>query len=155
MIYVLYGQPGSGKTTLANCLKEHLVKKIIQTAVYSPKIPVIVDGDEFRKIFTNTDYSKKGREDNIRAANAVATYISKADSKDVIMSLVNPYCNLRQELADTAPAIQILLETNRDLRKEYHVEDFERGSPDITINTNDSTEEAFNSLLLKLSNYIE
>ena len=155
MIYVLYGQPGSGKTTLANCLKEHLVKKIIQSAAYSPKIPVIIDGDKFRKIFNNTDYSKKGREYNIRALNAVATYISKVDSKDVIVSLVNPYHNLRQELADAAPVTQVLLETNRDLRKEYHVEDFEKGSPDVTINTNGSTEDTFNSLLLKLSNYIE
>ena len=60
MIYVLYGQPESGKTTLAKLLKDHLTKEIIASAVYSPKLPVIIDGDEFRKVFNRTDYSKKG-----------------------------------------------------------------------------------------------
>jgi adenylylsulfate kinase-like enzyme len=148
MIYILYGQPGSGKTTLANHLKDHLVKKLIQSAVYSPKIPVIIDGDEFRKIFNSVDYSKKGRENNIRAANTVATYISKAESKDVIMSLVNPYKQLRVELKAHNPQVtEILLQSKRALRKEYHVDFFEKGDPDYFLVTDEAEEKTFKKLL--------
>ena len=44
MIYVLYGQPGSGKTTLGKLLAELL------------DTPFIIDGDEFRGMFKNIDY---------------------------------------------------------------------------------------------------
>jgi|TARA_Y100001938_G_C8101570_1_gene442191 adenylylsulfate kinase-like enzyme len=137
MIYILYGQPGSGKTTLAKLLKDHLTKEIIASAVYSPKLPVIIDGDEFRKVFKLMDYSRKGREDNISAANTVATYISKVESKDVIMALVNPYEHLRKELKNNNQdkVIEIFLQSSRDLRKEYHVEDFEIGDPEYALRT--------------------
>ena len=110
MIYILYGQPGSGKTTLGKLLAEHL------------ETPFIIDGDEFREMFANKNYGRKGREENIRNANAVATYLDKK-GKDgnwkaiyindeenswksrlvnkethVIISLVNPYESLRNEL---------------------------------------------------------
>ena len=58
MIYVLYGQPGSGKTSLGKLLASHL------------DTPFIIDGDEFREMFTNKNYGKEGREENIRNANA-------------------------------------------------------------------------------------
>ena len=137
MIYILYGQPGSGKTTLAKLLKDHLTKEIIASAVYSPKLPVIIDGDEFRKVFKLMDYSRKGREDNISAANTVATYISKVESKDVIMALVNPYEHLRKKLKNNNKdkVIEIFLQSSRDLRKEYHVEDFEIGDPEYALRT--------------------
>ena len=41
MIYVLYGQPGSGKTVLGKLLANHL------------DTPFIIDGDEFREMFAN------------------------------------------------------------------------------------------------------
>ena len=65
MIYVLYGQPASGKTSLGKLLAEHL------------QTPFVIDGDEFREMFTNKNYGRKGREENIKNANAVATYLNK------------------------------------------------------------------------------
>ena len=65
MIYLLYGQPGSGKTVLGWLLAEEL------------RTPFVIDGDEFREMFSNKNYGKKGREENIRNANAVATYLNK------------------------------------------------------------------------------
>ena len=148
MIYVLYGQPASGKTTLAKLLKDHLTKEIIASAVYSPKLPVIIDGDEFRKVFKSMDYSKKGREDNIRAANTVATYISKVELRDVIIAMVNPYENLREELSDNnnGQVKKILLKSSRDLRKEYHVLDFEIGEPNYALRTDTPVEESWKNL---------
>ena len=74
MIYVLYGQPGSGKTTLSQLLCKHIHHQPQGNEA------VIIDGDRFRKIFKQTDYSPKGRKNNIRAANTVATYISQVKS---------------------------------------------------------------------------
>ena len=151
MIYVLYGQPGSGKTTLADCLRDHLIKKIVRSAVFSPKLPVIIDGDEFREVFNNKDYSREGRENNIRSANTIATYISKVESKDVILAMVNPYEKIRKELkSNNSDVIEIYLKTNRPIKKEYHVEDFEVGNFDFYLTTNDSREMSWKRLKVLL-----
>jgi len=124
MIYLLYGQPGSGKTSLGTLLARHL------------DTPFIIDGDEFREMFTNKNYGREGREENIRNANAVATYLNKKDN-DVVMSLVNPYFYLRKELWENNgdQMVEILLQSDRKLRREYHVEDFEEGVPNAIMNT--------------------
>mgnify|MGYP003145197926 FL=1 len=150
MIYVLYGQPASGKTTIGKKMAEFL------------QTPFVIDGDEFREMFSNANYGKDGREQNIRNANAVATYLNKKGARgewaaiycrdkggntikglsleedtDVIMCLVNPYEKLREELKENNEdeVVEIYLQSDRELRREYHVEDFEIGSPEIMINT--------------------
>lgn len=150
MIYLLYGQPAAGKTTLGKILADYL------------GTPFVIDGDEFREMFTNKNYGREGREENIRNANAVATYLNKKGDRedwtaiyckkdggnsiegrivdsgtDVVMCLVNPYEELRRELKNNNQdkVVEILLKSNRELRKEYHVEDFEFGSPDHIIDT--------------------
>lgn len=176
MIYLLYGQPGSGKTTLGKLLAEHL------------QTPFIIDGDEFRDMFMNRNYGKKGREENIRNANAVATYLNKKGARgewsaiycrdkngnsikglslkedtDVVMCLVNPYENLRKELKQNntihfediwykEEVVEILLKSHRDLRKNYHVGDFEKGDPNYILDTNSKIEETWEELkrLLRL-----
>ena len=144
MIYVLYGQPGSGKTTLSELLCTHIQHQPQGNEA------VVIDGDKFRTIFKQTDYSPKGRKNNIRAANTVATYISQVNNVDVILALVNPYERLRVELrANNSQVIEILLESDRDLRREHHVENFEIGEPDHVINTNGSPDDTW-ALLRKL-----
>jgi adenylylsulfate kinase-like enzyme len=138
MIYLLYGQPASGKTTLGKLLANHF------------NTPFIIDGDEFRKMFTNKNYGKDGREENIRNANAVATYLNKktAEEGHVIVSLVNPYESLRKELKNNNKnqVIEILLLSDRDLRKEYHVKDFEVGDPDYMIKTDQEVDKSWEQL---------
>ena len=159
MIYVLYGQPASGKTTLGKLLAEHL------------NTPFIIDGDEFREMFTNKNYGRAGREENIKNANAVATYLNKKceredwlaiycrnedgvtgrpvkEGSDVVMCLVNPYEHLREELANNNQdrVVEIHLQSTRDLRKDYHVEDFEKGEPDYFLLTDSKVEETWENL---------
>jgi len=135
MIYTLYGQPASGKTTLGKLLAEYLDS------------PFVIDGDEFRKMFTNKNYGRKGREKNIRNANTVATYLNK-QGHHVVICLVNPYKQLRRELNENNrnEVIEILLRSSRGLRREYHVEDFEDGDPDCIIRTDQKTEDSWNYL---------
>ena len=141
MIYILYGQPGSGKTTLSQLLCTHIRHQ------FDGNEAVIIDGDKIREIFKQTDYSKKGRKNNIRAANTVATYINNVNNVDVILALVNPYERLRAELsANNSQVVEILLESDRDLRREYHVKDFEPGDPDYVISTDQDVEETWKVL---------
>lgn len=137
MIYLLYGQPASGKTVLGRMLAAHLL-----TTHH-------IDGDEFRKLFSNDSYNKDGREKNIKAANAVATYLNKTQEGDVVLSLVNPYEHLRQQLErdNSGQVLDILLTSKRALRKEYHAQDFELGNPKITINTDREAKYTWESLI--------
>jgi len=130
MVYLLYGQPASGKTVLGRMLAAHLL-----TTHH-------IDGDEFRKLFSNDSYNKDGREENIKAANAVATYLNKTQEDDVVLSLVNPYEYLRRQLKqnNNGQVLEILLTSKRTLRKDYHVKDFEAGNPDIIVNTDKDPE---------------
>ena len=159
MIYVLYGQPASGKTTLGKLLAQEV------------NTPFVIDGDEFREMFTNNNYGKAGREENIKNANAVATYLNKKceredwlaiycrhengvtgrpvkEGSDVVMCLVNPYRCLREELANNNQdrVVEIFLQSSRDLRKEYHVEDFEIGEPKYALRTDTPVEESWKNL---------
>ena len=135
MIYVLYGQPGSGKTTISKLLADHL------------DTPHLIDGDKFRTMFHNrgsrlykdkaAGYSEEGRILNITRANAVATYLHKTGERDVILAFVNPYVDIRCNLIAHNPGQVrlIYLSTERDVRKSFHVDVFEIGEPDLHLDT--------------------
>ena len=112
--------------------------------------PFIIDGDEFRKMFTNINYGREGREENIRNANAVATYLNKKSKPHghIIISLVNPYERLRKELRENnkEQVVEVFLKSNRELRKEYHVGDFEIGNPEYVINTDQEIKDSWKQL---------
>ena len=91
MIIWLTGQPGSGKTTLAN---ELMVK--IQSENSNLKI-INLDGDDLRKINKNKDYSKKGRIKNISTAISIIRFLANKNYL-CIVSIVAPYQFLRDEL---------------------------------------------------------
>ena len=73
MIYWFTGQPGSGKTVLADLLKEKWL-----THAYR------IDGDEMRALFQNKDYSIKGRIANIDAAQKIAHYLHNQELDEQI-----------------------------------------------------------------------
>ena len=91
MIYWFTGQPGAGKTTLAEMLKEELEKN--RNFVYKV---FRIDGDDMRELFSNKDYSIKGRVDNVSTAQRIAHYLHNQE-KDVIVSLVSPYIDQRED----------------------------------------------------------
>ena len=119
MVFWFTGQPHAGKTTLANHLKTALMLR------NSLKLVYMVDGDDLRRIINNKDYSEQGRRTNIQQAIAIAKYLDDKNY-DVIVSLVSPYKDLREELKASNEVIEIYVHTT-DVRgrEAFHVENYE------------------------------
>jgi len=133
MITVLFGQPGSGKTTLANKLAADFY----------------IDGDHLRNMFKNKDYSKQGRINNLNRASDIATYLHYNGNK-VVLSLVYPYKEAREYLNSLTNNVKwiFLLYENVDGqergREANHVADFDLPYYDdlnVMIDTSTTSEE--------------
>ena len=85
MIYWFTGQPCAGKTVLADMLKEEHLPNAFR-----------IDGDDMRELFSNKDYSIKGRVENVGTAQRIAHYLHN-QGHDVIVSLVSPYIDQRED----------------------------------------------------------
>jgi len=119
MIIWLTGQPGSGKTTLANSIIEK-----ISNADDNLKI-IHLDGDDLRKINKNKDYSKQGRINNISTAISIMRFLSNKDYL-CIVSIVAPYKFLRDELKEEFPFLEIYLHTKEIRgREDFFAKDYE------------------------------
>ena len=119
MIIWLTGQPGSGKTTLANSIVELISKE-------SPSIKIInLDGDDLRNINKNKDYSKAGRIKNISTAISIVRFLSNKDFLSVV-SIVSPYTYLRDELKSEFPFLEVYLHTSEIRgREDFFASDYE------------------------------
>ena len=117
MIYWFTGQPGHGKTTLAKAMLSHLASEGIEA--------FHVDGDDLRALTTNADYSRGGRENNIRRAQLLAHYL-QSKGQTVVVSLVAPYRDIREELKATAQVTEVYVHTTETRgREEKHASDYE------------------------------
>lgn len=96
MIYLLIGQPGSGKTTMA----ELLVRRLGMGTVW-------IDGDDLREIFPNTDYSYSGRIKNIERSFTIARFMS-VKGHNVVISMVCPYRAIREDLKQNNDVVEVL-----------------------------------------------
>ena len=102
-----------------------------------------IDGDEMRELFDNKDYSMKGRIANIDAAQKIAHYLHN-QGKDVIVSLVSPYLDQREEFKKMLDwqIKEIYVHYNNEIRgrEEYHVLGYQAPSFNyLDINTSDDT----------------
>ncbi len=139
MIIALFGQPGSGKTTLADNL----------TANY------YIDGDQLRKMFENKDYSKQGRINNLNRASDIATYLHYNGNK-VVLSLVYPYKEARDylnNLSNNVKWIYLHYEGERG-RENFHVNDFELDLLKEKVLTLDTSKNTIYECIDQIKNYI-
>jgi len=131
------GQPGSGKTTLA----ERFIDDKLIGFMKMPSWKIIhLDGDDLRDILDNQDYSEKGRRKNIQFVINMAKVM---DNKGylVLVSLVSPYRDMR--IGEV-----FYLHSKRNLRKEYHVENYEPPTENfVKINTDNTIEECIDEIL--------
>ncbi|MGB1481588.1 MAG: adenylyl-sulfate kinase [Flavobacteriales bacterium] len=117
MIYWFTGQPGHGKTTLAKAMLAHLASEGVEA--------FHVDGDDLRALTTNHDYSPEGREENIRRAQLLAQYL-QSKGHTVVVSLVAPYREIREELKAAAEVTEIYVHTSETRGREgKHADDYE------------------------------
>ena len=117
MIYWFTGQPGHGKTTLAKAMLDHLATQGIEA--------FHVDGDDLRALTTNADYSRGGRENNIRRAQLLAHYL-QSKGHTVVVSLVAPYRDIREELKAAANVTEVYVHTTETRGREgRHASDYE------------------------------
>ena len=147
MIYWLTGQPGHGKTVLSKMLK-HYIELNENTTVFN------IDGDDLREILTNKDYSKQGRENNIKTAHSIARYLAN-QGFDVIVSLVSPYKDQRdyfkEAMGDNIQEIYVHTSSIRG-REQFHVANYEAPTENfVDIDTTSQGEfETFQILRQKL-----
>ncbi len=144
MIYLFTGQPGSGKTTLAKKLQYWLQteKRNWRKSVFH------IDGDQLRELFPNKDYSKEGRERNIQKAFDIAKYLDSC-SNDVVISLVSPYKEMREQLKSECKVKEIYCHTKKIRgREDFFALDYERPTEFyIDLDTSDALDNTFSKLI--------
>ena len=144
MIIWLTGQPGSGKTTLANLLVQSLEKKSTNLKIIN------LDGYDLRNINKNKDYSKEGRIKNISTAISIVRFLS-SKGYICIVSIVAPYRFLRDELKDEFPFLEVYLHTSEIRgREDFFAKDYEKpiDNKHLSIDTGKlSIEESVNEIL--------
>ena len=146
MIYWFTGQPHSGKTTLADSLKDKWLPHAFR-----------IDGDEMRELFANKDYTEKGRRANIDAAQKIAHYLHNK-GKDVIVSLVSPYRDQREDFKNKLTwqlkeiHVHYNPENGRRGREKYWVENYE--APVDNFLSVDTTLDSPDESTIKVTNYV-
>jgi len=104
MIIWITGRPNAGKTTISTELRALFARCQYRT--------LLLDGDEWRKMTMNFDYSENGRRRNVEMAMRVALAVDEADVM-VICAFVSPYRDQRELLKATGNVLEVYLHTTR------------------------------------------
>ena len=118
MIVWLTGQPGAGKTTIANALKASYEAEGAMVKTW------IIDGDDLRALMPET-YDEVGRRRNVMKAQAIARFLFNR-GQNVIVALVSPYRDQRMSFKMMGDVAEIYLYTKEIRGKEhFFVEDYQ------------------------------
>ena len=134
MIILLFGQPASGKTTIADLLYD-----TIKRETNDSQSIIRIDGDKWREVTKNKDYSVEGRLRNLKEAFNAALYL-EGENCICILSFVTPYEILRKYLRNESKEhISIYLKYDEDRgRNNRFANDFETPiDADLEINTSE------------------
>jgi adenylylsulfate kinase-like enzyme len=148
VIILFFGQPASGKTTLA----EHYIKLCIEPS--NAPFHIHIDGDRWRTITNNVNYTKEGRMSNLKSAFDMAIYLEQ-EGFTPILSFVTPYDEFRQYLHDKSSCLkQIYLKyTGERGRTDYFAKDFEEATGEYLLL--DTSSYSIDYCLTKIKEYVE
>jgi adenylylsulfate kinase len=101
-----------------------------------------------RELFPNKDYSKEGRERNIQKAFDIAKYLH-SNGNDVVISLVSPYREMREQLKSDCKVQEIYCHTKKIRgREDFFALDYERPIEFyVDLDTSASPEDTFSKLI--------
>lgn len=140
------GQPGAGKTELGQRLCKHLEE------THGTK-HVILDGDDIRELFNNTDYSVAGRRQNVELVQKLCLYLNKNAIVPVVC-MVSPFLDQREELKAKLSVLEVFVFCHELRgREHFHVDYYQQPEHGyISIDTTGKTVEvSFGELLKKIS----
>lgn len=131
------GQAGAGKTELANMLKTRLFSEqtivqqnfIVPKHIWSSHIPnkkfVIIDGDDIRELYKNTDYSVEGRKANVDFVQKMCLFLKKNNIVPIVC-MVSPFAEQRRAFIEEQNGIEIYVHCNEIRgRENYHIDYYE------------------------------
>ncbi len=88
-VIFLTGLSGAGKTTIANALQQKLLCEETE--------PVMLDGDEIRKLIQLTAFDEESRKKHNLKVGSMASQFEK-QGKLVIVSIIAPYADVRAQI---------------------------------------------------------
>lgn len=121
-IFWFTGQAGAGKTELANMLKTRLIREqtivqqnIVPKNIWSSHIPnkkfVIIDGDDIRSLWNNTDYSIDGRKANVDFVQKLCLFLKKNNIVPIVC-MVSPFSEQRSTFLEEENGMEIYIHCN-------------------------------------------
>ena len=142
-IYWFTGQAGAGKTELAKMLKTRL-----------DNMPIIIDGDDIRELYKNTDYSIEGRKKNVDFVQKMCLFLKKNNIVPIVC-MVSPFAEQRKEFIEQEDGIEIYVHCNEIRgRENFHIDYYK---PPINYDnaveidtTNKNVKQSFEELWKKL-----
>ena len=135
-IFWFTGQAGAGKTELANMLKTRLIREqsivsqnIVPKDIWNCDLPnkkfVIIDGDDIRELYKNTDYSVEGRKSNVDFVQKMCLFLKKNNIVPIVC-MVSPFAEQRREFIEEENGIEIYVHCNEIRgRENYHIDYYE------------------------------
>ena len=151
MVILLFGQPASGKTTLAQAF----IDDTTNVFCFGQSRFVHIDGDKWREISQNKDYSREGRIRNLSGAFDMALYLEK-EGFIPVLSFVAPYREVRNYLKSRAEKLHMiyLTYTGERGRTSYFAKDFEHPTADESYMTLDTSVLTIKECVLKITAYV-
>jgi adenylylsulfate kinase-like enzyme len=136
-IFWFTGQAGAGKTELAKMLQTRLIREqsivqqnIVPNNIWSCHIPnkkfVIIDGDDIRELYKNTDYSVEGRKANVDFVQKMCLFLKKNNIVPIVC-MVSPFAEQRRAFIEAENGIEIYVHCNEIRgREHFHIDYYEK-----------------------------